>query len=76
MPQSCHVVGCSNRKMKGTKLSFYPIPFETTAFEKKRKEDWLRRIGRKDWNDKNEWPHERISKQRGLWSALIVRLVN
>ena len=39
MPQSCRVVGCSNRKMKGTKLSFYPIPFETTAFEKKRKED-------------------------------------
>ena len=64
MPQSYCVVGCSNRKMKGTKLSLYPIPSGTTAFEKKRKEDWLRKIGCKDWDDKNEWPHERISKQR------------
>ena len=37
MPQSCYVVGCTNRKVKGTKLSFYPIPSGTTAYEKKRR---------------------------------------
>ena len=64
MPQSCCVVECSNRKVKGSKLSFYAIPSGTTAFDKKRREDWLRKIDRKDWDDKNEWPYERVSKQR------------
>ena len=64
MPQSCCVVGCTNRKANGTKLAFYPIPSGTTAFEKKRREDWLRKIDRKNWDDKYEWLYERISKQR------------
>ena len=37
MPQSCCVVDCSDRKVKGSKLSFYAIPSGTTAFEKKRR---------------------------------------
>ena len=64
MPQFCCVVGCTNRKVKGTKLVFYPIPSGTTVFEKKRREDWLKKIDRKDWDDKNEGPYERILKQR------------
>ena len=64
MPQSCCVVGCTNRKVKGTKPAFYPIPSGTTVFEKKRGEDWLRKIDHKDWDNKNERPYERISKQR------------
>ena len=46
MPQPCCVVGCSDRKVKGTKLPFYPIPSGTTAFEKKRREDWLKKTDR------------------------------
>ena len=64
MPQPSCVVGCTNREVKRTKLAFSPIPSGTTAFEKKRREDWLMKIDRKDLNDKNEWPYERISKQR------------
>ena len=37
--------------MKGTKLSFYPIPSAATVFEIKGREDWLRKIHRKDWDD-------------------------
>ena len=44
MSQSCCAVDCSIRKLKGTKLSFYSIPSGTTAFDKKRREDWLRKI--------------------------------
>ena len=32
MLQSNRVVGCTIRKVKGTKLSFYPIPSGTNAF--------------------------------------------
>ena len=71
MPQSCCVVGCTSRKVRETKLAFYPIPPGTTAFEKKRREDWLREIDRKDWDDKSEWPYERISKQRACGAQFL-----
>ena len=48
MSQSCCVVGCSNRKEKRSKLLSYAIPSGTNAFEIKRREDWLRKIDRKD----------------------------
>ena len=64
MPQSCCVVGCTNRKSKGTKLSFYPVPCGSSPIEKRRRTSWLKKIDRKDWDDKTAWSDERISKQR------------
>ena len=53
MPQPCCVVGCSIRKVKGTKLSFYPIPSGTTAFEKKRREDWMKKTDHRNKISRN-----------------------
>ena len=32
--------------------------------EKRRKKVWLKKINRKDWDDRTTWPDERTSKQR------------
>ena len=44
-------------------LSFHPVPSGSSATERRRT-DWLKKIDRKDWDDKTTWPDELISKQR------------
>ena len=67
MPDSCCVVGCTNRIVKETTLSFYPTPSGTNAFEKKREEktDWgklIVKIGTMKMN----------SHTKGFWNKEFV----
>ena len=59
MPKSCCAVGCTNRQTKeNAKLHFYCIPKGKTPFEKRKRDDWIRAIRRKNW------PDEQIAKAR------------
>ena len=57
MPKSCCAVGCTNRQTKeNANLHFHSIPKGITPFQKRRRDDWIRAIRRKNWAD------EQISK--------------
>lgn len=49
MPDSCCVVGCSNRRSSGeNSLQFFNIPAGKTTFELRRRQAWLKAIHRPD----------------------------
>ena len=62
MPQSCCVVGCTNRKSKGKKLSFYQLHSGSSAIEKRRRIDWLKNLDGKDLNGKTAWPGSSVRR--------------
>ena len=60
MPQSCCVVGCTNRKSKGVKLWFYPVHSGSSTIKKRRRKDWLKKTDQKNWDNKTAWPDEQM----------------
>ena len=71
IPQSCCVVDYTNRKSKGTKLSFYPVHSGSSAIEKRRRTDWLKKIDRKYLNDKTAWSSSSVRRVTWLFNFLI-----
>ena len=61
MPDSCCVVGCSNRRSKDSNIPFYTVPKGKSPLERKRREDWIKAISREDWKF---WSEDQISKAR------------
>ena len=61
MPESCCIVGCTNRRSKESDLPFYSIPKGKTPFEKRRRIAWIKAVNRKDWEG---WSEDKISKQK------------
>ena len=49
MPGSCCALGCSNRRIPGSSLSFYRIPSGDSEKEKERRLKWLNAIHRGKW---------------------------
>ncbi|XP_042372931.1 uncharacterized protein LOC121966929, partial [Plectropomus leopardus] len=47
---SCCVAGCTNRRIKCSKVKFYRIPAATFR-QRKQRQLWLNAIGRKDWTE-------------------------
>ncbi|XP_056153568.1 lethal(3)malignant brain tumor-like protein 2 [Lampris incognitus] len=62
MVHSCCVVGCTNRKRGDNKrLHFYRMPKRKSPVEKRRRQAWIRAIGREDWKT---WSDEKISNAK------------
>ena len=58
IPSSCCALGCSNRRIPGSSLSFYRIPSGDSEKEKERRLKWLNAIHRDKWSEeeiRNVW---------------------
>ena len=51
MPESCCVVGCSQRRVKVCGIPFYRIPKGKTPVEARRRRDWIKAINRDQWSE-------------------------
>ena len=76
MVNFCSVVGCSKRSNRDKDVSFYRIPAEishqgerTQELSKKRRDLWISRIGRADFQPN---PHSRVCSRHFIGGKLVV----
>ena len=51
MPDSCYAPSCTNRRIHGSCLSFYRIPFRDSEKEKECRLKWPNAIHRDKWSE-------------------------